>query len=339
MSLPQTETQNPKAELDAVVEAIRSHDRFLVTTHENPDGDALGSILAMKLALEQLGKDAFLYLSGIISLPSEYAFMDLAAVSRELPADAAERVVLALDCANERRLGPDPSFVARSPLVVDIDHHHDNSLFGQINLIVADASSTGEILYDLFGELGVELTPEIAEALYIALVTDTGRFQYTNTTPKALRIAAHLVEAGANVHQVFQDVYENVAFAKLKLLARALESARVYEGGRVIVADLERGDFAAAGAEEPFAEGIIDFLRSVEGAEIVALIREPPTQNGPTRRVSLRTRGTGIDVSAIARKSGGGGHRQAAGFSSESSTDEIVDFIRREFLEQSSSSS
>ena len=339
MSLPQTETQNPKAELDAVVEAIRSHDRFLVTTHENPDGDALGSILAMKLALEQLGKDAFLYLSGIISLPSEYAFMDLAAVSRELPADAAERVVLALDCANERRLGPDPSFVERSPLVVDIDHHHDNSLFGQINLIVADASSTGEILYDLFGELGVELTPEIAEALYIALVTDTGRFQYTNTTPKALRIAAHLVEAGANVHQVFQDVYENVAFAKLKLLARALESARVYEGGRVIVADLQRGDFAAAGAEEPFAEGIIDFLRSVEGAEIVALIREPPTQNGPTRRVSLRTRGTGIDVSAIARKSGGGGHRQAAGFSSESSTDEIVDFIRREFLEQSSSSS
>ena len=339
MSLPQTETQNPKAELDAVVEAIRSHDRFLVTTHENPDGDALGSILAMKLALEQLGKDAFLYLSGIISLPSEYAFMDLAAVSRELPADAAERVVLALDCANERRLGPDPSFVERSPLVVDIDHHHDNSLFGQINLIVADASSTGEILYDLFGELGVELTPEIAEALYIALVTDTGRFQYTNTTPKALRIAAHLVEAGANVHQVFQDVYENVAFAKLKLLARALESARVYEGGRVIVADLERADFAAAGAEEPFAEGIIDFLRSVEGAEIVALIREPPTQNGPTRRVSLRTRGTGIDVSAIARKSGGGGHRQAAGFSSESSTDEIVDFIRREFLEQSSSSS
>ena len=339
MSLPQTETQNPKAELDAVVEAIRSNDRFLVTTHENPDGDALGSVLAMKLALEQLGKDAFLYLSGIIPLPSEYAFMDLGSVSRELPADAGERVVLALDCANERRLGPDSSFVERSPLVVDIDHHHDNSRFGQVNLIVADASSTGEILYDLFGELGVELTPEIAEALYIALVTDTGRFQYTNTTPKALRIAAHLVEAGANVHQVFQDVYENVAFAKLKLLARALESARVYEGGRVIVADLQRADFAAAGAEEPFAEGIIDFLRSVEGAEIVALIREPPTQNGPTRRVSLRTRGTGIDVSAIARKSGGGGHRQAAGFSSESSTDEIIDFIRREFLEQSSSSS
>jgi phosphoesterase RecJ-like protein len=330
--LPQTNGQT--ADLTAVANAIRSHDRFLVTTHENPDGDALGSIVAMRLALEQLGKDAFLYLSGIIPLPAEYSFMDLGDLSRTLPEDAGERVVLALDCANARRLGPDQAFVENAPLVVDIDHHHDNSRFGDVNLIVPDASSTGEILFDLFRELGVELTPDLAEALYIALVTDTGRFQYTNTTPKALRLAAQLVEAGANVHQVFQDVYENVAFAKLKLLARALESARVYEGGRVIVADLERGDFAAAGAEEPFAEGIIDFLRAVEGAEVVALIREPPTQNGPTRRVSLRTRGEGIDVSAIARKSGGGGHRQAAGFSSEESVDEIVAFIRREFLAQ-----
>jgi phosphoesterase RecJ-like protein len=332
MSLPQTETQT--ADLNAVVDAIRSNDRFLVTTHENPDGDALGSILAMKLALEQLGKDGVLYLSGIIPLPTEYDFMALDGLTRTPPDDAAERVVLALDCANERRLGPDPGLVERAPLVLDIDHHHDNSRFGKVNLIVADASSTGEILYDLFHELGVRLTPEIAEALYIALVTDTGRFQYTNTTPKTLRIAAELVEAGANVHQVFQDVYENVAFAKIKLVARALEKARVYEGGRVIVSDLERSDFEAAGAEEPFAEGIIDYLRAVEGAQIVALIREPPTQNGPSRRVSLRTRAEEIDVSAIARKSGGGGHRQAAGFSSEASTDEIVDFIRREFLEQ-----
>src|SRR5512134_144374 len=120
MSSPQTETKTP--ELDAVADAIRSHDRFLVTTHENPDGDALGSVRAMKLALEQLGKDAFLYLSGTIPLPSEYDFMDL---SRTLPEDAGERVLLALDCANARRLGPDPGFVENAPLVVDVDHHHD----------------------------------------------------------------------------------------------------------------------------------------------------------------------------------------------------------------------
>jgi len=320
--------------LVAVADAIRSHDRFLLTTHENPDGDALGSIVAMKLALEQLGKDAVLYLSGSVPLPHEYAFMPLHGLERTPPGDAAERVVVALDCATERRLGPDLGLLERAPLVVNVDHHHDNTRFGHVSLVVPDASSTGEILRDLFQELGVQLTPEIAEALYIGLVTDTGRFQYANTTPKALRLAAELVEAGADVHRVFQDVYENVAFAKIKLLARALERARVFEGGRIIVSDLERSDFDAAGAEEPFAEGIIDFLRAVEGTELVALIREPPTQNGPTRRVSLRTRAEGIDVSAIARKSGGGGHRQAAGFSSEDSTDEIIDFIRREFLEQ-----
>ena len=336
MSSRQANT-NGTPELREVAEAIRSHDRFLITTHENPDGDSLGSILGMKLALEQLGKDGVMYLSGETPLPSEYTFMPLDGIRRKLPDDANERVVLALDCANARRIGPDPSLLERAPLVIDIDHHHDNTRFGQINVIVASASSTGEVLRDLFEVMGIELTPDIAEALYIALVTDTGRFQYANTTPKTLRVAAELVEAGANVHRVFQTVYENVAFAKLKLLARALEHARVYEGGRMIVSHLERSDFEAAGAEEPFSEGIIDYLRAVEGAEIAALIREPPTQNGPLRRVSLRTRAEDIDVSAIARKSGGGGHPQAAGFSSESSVEEITEFVRREFLAQTNS--
>jgi phosphoesterase RecJ-like protein len=334
MSSRQAKT-NGTTDLREVAEAVRSHDRFLITTHENPDGDSLGSILAMKLALEQLGKDVVMYLSGETPLPQEYTFMQLDGIRRSLPEDAGERVVLALDCANARRIGPDPSVLERAPLVIDIDHHHDNTRFGNINVIVASASSTGEVLRDLFDVMGIDVTPNIAEALYIALVTDTGRFQYANTTPKTLRVAAELVEAGANVHRVFQTVYENIAFAKLKLLARALEHARVYEGGRMIVSHLERSDFEAAAAEEPFSEGIIDYLRAVEGAEVAALIREPPTANGPLRRVSLRTRAQDIDVSAIARKSGGGGHPQAAGFSSESSVEEITDFLRREFLAQS----
>jgi phosphoesterase RecJ-like protein len=333
MSSRQTNT-NGTSDLRRAAEAVRAHERFVIATHENPDGDSLGSILAMKLALEQLGKDAVMYLAGTTPLPKEYHFMPLEDLERQLPNDAAERVVLALDCANERRIGADAALLERAQLVIDIDHHHDNSRFGDVNVIVPSASSTGEVLHDLFRELDVQLTPDIAEALYIALVTDTGRFQYANTTPKALRLAAELVEAGADVHRVFQVVYENVAFAKLKLLARALEHARVYEGGRMIVSHLERSDFEAAGAEEPFSEGIIDYLRAVEGAEIAALIREPPSQNGPSRRVSLRTRAEQIDVSAIARKSGGGGHRQAAGFSSESSVEEITDFLRREFLAQ-----
>jgi bifunctional oligoribonuclease and PAP phosphatase NrnA len=326
MSSPQTTT----SELQTVVDAIRGREHFVLTTHENPDGDALGSLLATKIAFDQLGKDSVMVLHGDAPLPGEYGFMPLAGLQRRWPDDVSERVLVALDCANESRIA-DPEVLGRVPLSINLDHHHDNSRFGDINLVVPDASSTGEVLRDLFRELGVELTSEIAEPLYIALVTDTGRFQYTNTTPKALRLAAELVEAGADVHRVFQGVYESVQFAKLKLLARALERAQVYEGGRIVVSYLLRTDFAEVGAAEPYSEGIIDYLRAVEGADMAVLIREPPREGGPTRRVSLRASVDELDVSAIARKSGGGGHRQAAGFSSEASIEEITDFVRREF--------
>src|ERR1044072_3416615 len=315
MNSPQTTA----SELSAVADAIRGHERFVVTTHENPDGDALGSLLAMKLTLDQLGKDSVMVLSGEAPLPGESAFMPLAALRRSWPDDVSERVLLAVDCANESRIA-DPEVLRRVPLSIDVDHHHDNTRFGQINLIVPDASSTGEVLRDLFRELGVELTPDIAEALYIALVTDTGRFQYTNTTPKALRLAAELVEAGADVHRVFQGVYESVEFAKLKLLARALERAQVYEGGKLVVSHLLRTDFTDLNAPAAYSEGIIDYLRAVEGASMAALIREPPRREGPARRSSLRSSDDELDVSAIARLSGGGGHRQAAGVPSERSS-------------------
>ena len=323
-------------DMQAVVAALRENDRFVVTSHEAPDGDALGSLLATGLALRQLGKDAVMYLGGPAPLPGEYRFLELQqrGLQRERPADFAERVLVAVDCASAGRVGAEPGLVDAAPFTINIDHHHDNPRFGDVNLIVEDASSTGEVLADVFRESGVELTPEIAEALYIALVTDTGRFQYANTTPKTLRLAADLVEAGADVHRVFQGVYENVQFAKLKLLARALDRARVLEGGKIVVSHLLRDDFEAVGATEPYSEGIIDFLRSAEGALVSALIREPPRDGGPTRKVSLRSSVDEVDVSAIARKSGGGGHREAAGFSSDLSIDEITDFIVREVVAQ-----
>ena len=141
-------------------------------------------------------------------------------------------------------------------------------------------------------------------ALYVGLVTDTGRFQYTNTTPKSLRLAAELVEAGADVHGIFRQVYETVQFAKLKLLARALDRAQLFEGGRLVVSFLLKDDFGEVGAEEPYSEGIIDYLRAVEGSEMVALIREPPRNEGPARRISLRSSHDEVDVSAIARALG-----------------------------------
>ncbi len=325
-----------QADMQAVVAAIHEHERFVVTSHEAPDGDALGSLLGMGLALEELGKDVVMFLGGPAPLPGEYRFLDLESrdLRRTRPDDFDERVLVAVDCASASRVGAEPGVVDAARLTLNIDHHHDNPRFGDVNLIVPHASSTGEVLADLLDELGVDLTPQIAEALYVALVTDTGRFQYANTTPKALRLAADLVEAGADVHRVFQGVYENVQFAKLKLLARALESARVLEGGEIVVSYLTRGDFEGVGATEPYSEGIIDVLRSVEGSAVTALIREPPRDDGPVHKVSLRASIDEVDVSAIARKSAGGGHREAAGFSSDLSMEEITDFIVREVAAQ-----
>ena len=327
------------SDVAAIADALRAGDRYIVTTHENPDGDALGSLLATTVALRSLGKDVVMFLDGTAPVPREYAFMQLDDIVRELSADVGERTLIAVDCAKADRIGPDSSIVERARTVINIDHHHDNSLFGDLNLIVADASSTGEVLRDIFRALDVELTPELAEPLYIALVTDTGRFQYTNTTPKALRLAAELVEAGADVHAVFQQVYESVEFAKLKLLARALERARVLEGGRIVVSNLLPNDFTEVGASGAYSEGIIDYLRAVEGAELAVLIREPPANEEPSKRISLRASVDELDVSAIARLFGGGGHRQAAGFSSDASVEEIVEGVRKGFVSQRASAS
>ena len=331
MTLPPDLTTTTTADLAAVVEAIAGREQFLVTTHENPDGDALGSLLATHLALRALGKDSLMFLGGPAPLPGEYGFLPLGELLRELPGDAGERALIAVDCANESRIGADPAVLHQTSFAVNVDHHHDNSRFGDVNLVDSAASSTSEVLRDVVRLLDVPLDPPLAEALYVGLVTDTGRFQYSNTTPKALRLAAELVEAGADVQKVFQGVYESVQFAKLKLLARALERAQVYEGGGIVVSYLLRDDFAEVGAVEPYSEGIIDFLRAVEGADMAALIREPPRGGSPARRISLRASQDELDVSAIARASGGGGHRQAAGFSSDASIEEITEFLRREF--------
>jgi phosphoesterase RecJ-like protein len=328
--------QETSDDLRAVAEALRSRDRFLIVTHENPDGDALGSLLAMKLGLDRVGKESVTFLPGGSGIPGDLSLLDLQDLQRALPADAGERVLLALDCANATRMGAAAELLARVPFSINVDHHHDNTCFGALNLVLAQASSTGEIVAGILRELGVELTREIAEPIYVALMTDTGRFGYTNTTPEAHDLAAELLRAGVDPRRVFQEVYERVALAHLKLVGRAEERAQVYEGGRLIISYLVRTDFEDFGVGEEYAEGIIDRLRAVDGTEMAAMIREPPEPAGSPRRVSLRASHDEIDVSAIARKRGGGGHRQAAGFSSEESVEEIVQFLRSEFVKATS---
>ena len=325
-------------DLEDVVAAIAAADRVLVASHENPDGDAIGSMAACKGALQQLGKEVRLYLHQDSPIPHEYSFLDLGGLERTLDLDSlAGWTLLAVDCGNERRLGPDHAEVReRFDAVVDIDHHHDNSRYGSANLVDGSASSTAEILATVFDRLGVQLTPVIAEALYVGLVTDTGRFQYRTTSPAALRLAARLVEAGADVHKVFELVFETLPLGKMQLLGRVLEHMQSYEGGRLLVSYVTRDDLALVEGDEATTEGLIDNLRAVDGVQVAALIREQvPHPDGTItpNRVSLRSRGS-IDVSQIARKSQGGGHKQAAGFSHPGSIEEIREFIVDEVASQ-----
>src|ERR671932_1609908 len=172
-------------ERDELVDELRRSDKLLLVTHENPDGDALGSLLGMHLILEQLGKDSVMFMSANqFPLPYEYQRMPLDKVAREIPADLDDRVVVFLDCGNIDRMPVD--FLHESHRhVLNIDHHHDNTRFGTVNLVVGHASCTAEILFDLARDLGVEITPDLAEALYSALVSDTGKFMFENTTPRA----------------------------------------------------------------------------------------------------------------------------------------------------------
>ena len=187
-----------------------------------------------------------------------------------------------------------PRCSAATPLVVDVDHHHDNTRYGAINLIVADASSTGEIVRDLLLELDVPLTPALAQLIYIALDTDTGRFQYSNTTPKAHELAAELLRSGVDAQEVFSLIYESVPFATAKLKGRALERAQLYEDGRMIASYLLRADFEELGVGEEYAEGVIDELRAVKGVEFAMTVREPPVPDGPARRISMRSSIDGV---------------------------------------------
>ncbi len=320
-------TEAAVAGREAVLDELRAARKLIVVTHENPDGDALGSLIAMQELLTSLGKDSLLFMAASeFPLPHEYrSFLPLSGLVSEPPEDLEHRTIVFLDCGTLER-NPAEALQRPGANILNIDHHHDNTRFGTANYVDDDASCTAEIVWDLMHALGLELTPTIADALYVGLITDTGRFMYENTGPRAHRMAAELIEAGVDVHAVYQRVYEDIPYGKLALLARGLNNVERYDDGRLTITSLSAEDFIAAGAEESYSEGVVDHLRAVEGTAIAALVRdrivgpgEPElTEDGRrVRKVSLRASDMRIDVSAVARAQGGGGHHAAAGFTTE----------------------
>ena len=326
---PQTTTA-----LDAVVEALRDRDRFLLTTHEGPDGDALGSLLALHHILGQLGKDSVMFLDAKeFPLPIEYRFLPLEEVFHEPPADVVDRTLVFLDCGNIDRM-PVEFLQREGAFRINVDHHHDNTRFGDINLIDTEASCTAEIVYEIAKRLGATVTPEIAAALYVGLITDTGKFMYENTGAGTHRMAAELIDAGVDVADTYRRLYERVPPEKLRLIGRALEKIERFDEGRLAVTYISADDYAATGGSETLTEGVIDFLRSLDGTAVAAVIRDKTDDSRAARKVSLRSTDGAVDVSAISRSQGGGGHRRAAGFGTDLPYDELVEYLRAEVARQ-----
>ncbi|HYO14800.1 MAG TPA: bifunctional oligoribonuclease/PAP phosphatase NrnA [Thermoanaerobaculia bacterium] len=293
---------------------IRQGNRFLLTSHVNPDGDAVGSALGLARILRRLGKGAVVWNRD--ATPTLYRPLpgsERIHNGEEPPAGFPDifDAIIVLECPSPDRTGLEQHLTARP--VINIDHHLGNQHYGVINWVDSAAPAVGEMVYRLAQGLKVDLDPETASCLYLTLVTDTGGFRFSNATPAAFEAAASLVREGAQPEQVSMWLYESQPVAVLRLLGEMLQTLRLHEDGRIATGRLTLEMFQKAGAAPGDSEGLIDHLRSIAGVEAVGLIRE---REDGTHKVSLRSRGE-VDVEKIARHHGGGGHRNAAGFTLE----------------------
>jgi phosphoesterase RecJ-like protein len=288
----------------------------------------------MQQVLTAIGKDALAFVAADeFPLPYEYRFIQLEGLVTEPPDDLCGRVLVFLDCGNIDRTRAE-DLKHEDHRILNIDHHHDNTRFGTVNHVDPHASCTAEMVWDLMQGLDVEPDISIAEALYVGLVTDTGRFMYENTGPRAHDMAADLLQRGVDAHAIYRRLYEGIPQGKLELLARGLSQVQRYDGGLLTVTHLTLDDYRSTGADESYSEGVVDHLRSVEGTAVAGLVRDLLTDEAPRRKVSLRATDDRVDVSVIARSQGGGGHRRAAGFSTDLDFPELVEVLRAELARQ-----
>jgi phosphoesterase RecJ-like protein len=320
-------TEVPKG----LIDLIRGSTSFLVTSHLDPDGDSVGCQLAIYSVLKRLHKNVKVICED--GVPPSYAFLEGAGdvlASRAEAGAAGCDVAMVVDAGTLERIGWVADLVGRCGTVVNIDHHRSNNSFGDLNLVVTSAGACGEIVYQVLRDLGVELVRAEAEALYVAILSDTGCFRFPTTTASTLRIAAHLMEVGVKPYRVASQIYWRKPLASLKILGEALSSIEVTEDGMVATMDVTRAMYRSSGANDVDTEGFANYPRSIDGVAIGVLLRE--TEEGRFR-VSLRA-AEGYDVDAVARVFGGGGHTTAAGFRIEGRLDEVKSRVRREIGSQ-----
>ncbi len=307
-------------EMEKIVALIRKSKKFVTVAHESPDGDSLGSALAMACALKKLKKDVCVMTDMV---PEKYRYLPLLdKVSATAPKDLNERVVMLFDTPTLERLGSLEPLVSSCPLLVNVDHHVSNSRYGTMRWIDVTAAAVGEQVYDLIKRLGVKLDKNIAACLYTSLVTDTGKFQYSNTTQRTHRVAADLLATGINHTLIHERIYEDYPKEKLAMLSGALADVHLEFGGKVGWVVVTQQLLKASGSTLEWCDDIINHVRGISGVEVAAVFKE--SDEPGSFKVSFRSRNPKIaDVNVIARKFSGGGHSAASGCNMEGTGQEV----------------
>ncbi|WP_026292693.1 DHH family phosphoesterase [Rubritalea marina] len=308
------------ATFSEIAELLRQHDSFVVMSHVRPDGDAIGSQLALGHALEEMGKTVH-YINED-GLPDNLAFLPH---SERIVKPAGEvldvDVAIALDCATKPRLGANALVAAeKAKLWLNIDHHKSNPGYGDVNLIDSSSPATGQILYHLITSEGLPMSAVTRDAIYVAVSTDTGSFQYSGTTVATYEMAADLVRQGLDVGDINAKTYDSHPYRRVELLRRLLNSLEMSEGGRLADWKLAYAVQEELSLKPEDSEGLIDMIRAIEGVEVAAFFEE--LQTGEIR-VSMRSKNPAIDVCEVAKQFGGGGHTMAAGIRTEGSLDGV----------------
>jgi bifunctional oligoribonuclease and PAP phosphatase NrnA len=308
---------------DEIIKEIKKGGKFLTVSHVSPEGDAVGSLLGITLALRSLGKDVTAYLEDPV--PSTFEFLPGAeTIVHSLAGAGPFDATFAVDCGQKERLGRGFTELKEPGRIINIDHHATNDRFGDVNVVEPDASAAGELVYDLVKAASIKVTRDIATNLYVAIHTDTGSFRYSSATADSFIKAGELVRAGVNPWEISRRVYENYPARKYKLLSLVLSTLDIINVSEdkdsdlaILVVTLDM--FRKAGAEKDLADGFVNYARGIEGVGVGILFREISASE---YKVSMRSKGD-IDVAEVAMNFGGGGHRNAAGCAIKGSLEEV----------------